>query len=184
MCCGSAGIYNLVQPRAARELGERKARAILAAEPDVVATANPGCAVQLQAALRRLGRGDLRIAHPAELVAQAVSAARSGGRSQRLVWRGWKVCSTTPVSSLQRASRSISSRSRPEKARSAVSASTVRREKRRSIACWIRRRSGWNASATTSVVMVAATSFDWPVAETESEPRARSRPDRRLRGRR
>ena len=69
MCCGSAGIYNLVQPRAARELGERKAHAILAVEPDVVATANPGCAVQLAAALRRLGRGDVRIAHPAELVA-------------------------------------------------------------------------------------------------------------------
>ena len=75
MCCGSAGIYNLVQPRAARELGERKARAILAAEPDIVATANPGCAVQLAAALRRLGRGDLRIAHPAELVAEAVYSA-------------------------------------------------------------------------------------------------------------
>jgi glycolate oxidase iron-sulfur subunit len=73
ICCGSAGIYNLVQPRAARELGERKARAILAAEPDVVATANPGCAVQLGAALRRLGRGDLRIVHPAELVAEAVA---------------------------------------------------------------------------------------------------------------
>jgi len=73
-CCGSAGIYNLVQPRTARELGERKARAILAAEPDVVATANPGCAVQLQAALRRLGRGDLRIVHPAELVAKSVTA--------------------------------------------------------------------------------------------------------------
>ena len=75
MCCGSAGIYNLVQPRAARELGERKARAILAVEPDVVATANPGCAVQLAAALRRLGRGDVRIAHPAELVAEAVYSA-------------------------------------------------------------------------------------------------------------
>jgi len=75
MCCGSAGIYNLVQPRAARELGERKARAILAAEPDVVATANPGCAVQLAAALRRLGRADVRIAHPAELVAEAVYSA-------------------------------------------------------------------------------------------------------------
>jgi glycolate oxidase iron-sulfur subunit len=73
-CCGSAGIYNLVQPRTARELGERKARAILAAEPDVVATANPGCAVQLQAALRRLGRGDLRIVHPVELVAEAVES--------------------------------------------------------------------------------------------------------------
>ena len=71
-CCGSAGIYNLVQPRTARELGEHKARAILAVDPDVVATANPGCAVQLQAALRRLGRGgDLRIVHPVELVAEA-----------------------------------------------------------------------------------------------------------------
>ena len=75
MCCGSAGIYNLVQPRAARDLGERKARAILAAEPDVVATANPGCAVQLAAALRTLGRGDVRIAHPVELVAEAVYSA-------------------------------------------------------------------------------------------------------------
>ncbi len=75
MCCGSAGIYNLVQPQAARELGERKARAILAAQPDVVATANPGCAVQLAAAFRRLGRGDVRIAHPAELVAEAVYSA-------------------------------------------------------------------------------------------------------------
>jgi glycolate oxidase iron-sulfur subunit len=72
-CCGSAGIYNLVQPRTARELGERKARAILAAEPDVVATANPGCAVQLQAALRRLGRRDVPIVHPVELVAEAVA---------------------------------------------------------------------------------------------------------------
>jgi len=74
-CCGSAGTYNLVQPRTARELGERKARAILAAEPDMIATANPGCAVQLQAALRRLGRADLRIVHPAELVAEAVTPA-------------------------------------------------------------------------------------------------------------
>jgi glycolate oxidase iron-sulfur subunit len=73
MCCGSAGIYNLVQPRAARELGERKAHAILAAKPDIVATANPGCAVQLQAALRRLGHRDLPIVHPAELVARSLT---------------------------------------------------------------------------------------------------------------
>jgi glycolate oxidase iron-sulfur subunit len=72
MCCGSAGIYNLTQPRAARELGERKARAILDTGADIVATANPGCAVQLGAALRRLERGDVRIVHPVELVAEAV----------------------------------------------------------------------------------------------------------------
>ena len=68
LCCGSAGTYNLLQPRAARELGERKARAILDARPQLVATANPGCALQLASALRRLGRGDLPIVHPVELV--------------------------------------------------------------------------------------------------------------------
>jgi glycolate oxidase iron-sulfur subunit len=71
LCCGSAGTYNLLQPRAARELGDRKARAVLAASPDVVATANPGCALQLAAALRRLGRGDLPIVHPVELLSVA-----------------------------------------------------------------------------------------------------------------
>ncbi|MDX6591283.1 MAG: glycolate oxidase iron-sulfur subunit [Gaiellales bacterium] len=68
MCCGSAGTYNLLQPKAARELGDRKARSILDADPDVVATANPGCALQLAAALRRLGRDDLPIVHPVELL--------------------------------------------------------------------------------------------------------------------
>ena len=68
LCCGSAGTYNLLQPSAARELGKRKAKAILAAEPDVVATANPGCALQLGVAMRRLGRGDLPIVHPAQLL--------------------------------------------------------------------------------------------------------------------
>jgi len=68
MCCGSAGTYNVLQPKAARELGDRKARTILDAGPDVIATANPGCALQLGAALRRLGRGDLPIVHPVELL--------------------------------------------------------------------------------------------------------------------
>lgn len=73
MCCGSAGVYNLTQPDAARELGLRKARSILEAQPDVIATANPGCALQLAASLRSLGHGDIPIVHPAELVADAVS---------------------------------------------------------------------------------------------------------------
>jgi glycolate oxidase iron-sulfur subunit len=68
LCCGSAGTYNLLQPQAARELGERKARSILAARPDLIATGNPGCALQLAASLRRLGRGDLPIVHPVELL--------------------------------------------------------------------------------------------------------------------
>jgi glycolate oxidase iron-sulfur subunit len=67
ICCGSAGIYNLVQPEAARELGDRKARHVLATEPDVYASANPGCLLQVTAALRRAGRS-LRAVHPVELV--------------------------------------------------------------------------------------------------------------------
>jgi glycolate oxidase iron-sulfur subunit len=67
LCCGSAGIYNLVEPTTAAELGERKARAILAAHPDCVATANPGCLLQINAALGRLGT-PLPALHPIELV--------------------------------------------------------------------------------------------------------------------
>lgn len=74
MCCGSAGIYNLLEPATARELGARKAKAVLDAAPDVLATANPGCAIQIAAALRRAGHPGLRIVHPVELVAEAVGA--------------------------------------------------------------------------------------------------------------
>ncbi len=50
-CCGSAGIYNLVQPQTARELGARKAEAVREASPDLVVTGNPGCALQISSAL-------------------------------------------------------------------------------------------------------------------------------------
>jgi glycolate dehydrogenase iron-sulfur subunit len=67
ICCGSAGIYNLTQPDAARELGDRKAGHVLQTEPDVYASANPGCLVQVSAALRRAGR-QLPAVHPIELI--------------------------------------------------------------------------------------------------------------------
>jgi glycolate oxidase iron-sulfur subunit len=73
MCCGSAGIYNLLEPATARELGARKARAVMAEAPDVLATANPGCAIQIAAALRRAGHPGLPIVHPVELVAAALA---------------------------------------------------------------------------------------------------------------
>jgi glycolate oxidase iron-sulfur subunit len=47
LCCGSAGIYNIVMPHPASELGERKAANIRAVEPDIVVTANPGCLLQI-----------------------------------------------------------------------------------------------------------------------------------------
>ena len=56
ICCGSAGIFNLVQPEMAAELGRRKAANIAAAAPDVVATTNPGCMLQINAAARASGQ--------------------------------------------------------------------------------------------------------------------------------
>jgi glycolate oxidase iron-sulfur subunit len=67
LCCGSAGIYNLVQPQAATELGDRKAARIAETGADAYASANPGCLVQVSAALRRAGKR-LPAFHPIELV--------------------------------------------------------------------------------------------------------------------
>jgi glycolate oxidase iron-sulfur subunit len=67
LCCGSAGIYNLVQPEAARELGDRKAANVRATGAQAYASANPGCLVQVSQALRRTKR-PLPALHPIELV--------------------------------------------------------------------------------------------------------------------
>jgi glycolate oxidase iron-sulfur subunit len=78
ICCGSAGIYNLVQPEAARELGERKAAAVLETRPQAFASANPGCLVQIANALRA-AKTPLPALHPIELVdasIRGVPAAR------------------------------------------------------------------------------------------------------------
>jgi glycolate oxidase iron-sulfur subunit len=64
MCCGSAGIYNLVLPVAAEQLGRRKADNILSTEPDAVVTANPGCLLQIG---RHLDRG-LPVLHPVQII--------------------------------------------------------------------------------------------------------------------
>ncbi len=64
LCCGSAGIYNLVAPEAAAELGARKAANVAAAGVDLLVTANPGCLLQIG---RHLG-GRLPMLHPVELL--------------------------------------------------------------------------------------------------------------------
>ena len=71
MCCGSAGIYNLVQPEAAAALGDRKAQHIKTLQPDIIATANPGCTLQLAAACARIGFTPL-VKHPIELLDQSI----------------------------------------------------------------------------------------------------------------
>jgi glycolate oxidase iron-sulfur subunit len=80
LCCGSAGIYNVTQPEAARELGDRKAANVLATRPDAVASANPGCLVQLAQALGRAG-SPLPALHPVELL----DASRRGVTAEALL---------------------------------------------------------------------------------------------------
>jgi glycolate oxidase iron-sulfur subunit len=66
-CCGSAGVHNLLEPESAREIGMRKVEAVLAAAPDVLVSANPGCALHLAALLRERG-SPIRTAHPIEVL--------------------------------------------------------------------------------------------------------------------
>jgi glycolate oxidase iron-sulfur subunit len=72
-CCGSAGIYNLVQPEAAAELGARKARAVHATDAELLVSANPGCAMQIASAL-----GDQGTPMPVAHVAQVLDASLRG----------------------------------------------------------------------------------------------------------
>lgn len=67
ICCGSAGIYNLVQPEPATALGDRKAQLIAPLHVDAVATANPGCLLQLRSALARLGH-PLPVMHTVQIL--------------------------------------------------------------------------------------------------------------------
>ena len=56
LCCGSAGIYNLVEPEAANDLGERKISNILSTGAEAVVSSNPGCLLQLQSNLKRTNK--------------------------------------------------------------------------------------------------------------------------------
>jgi glycolate oxidase iron-sulfur subunit len=77
ICCGSAGIYNLVQPEAAAELGARKAENVAATGAHVYSSANPGCLVQVSAALRRAG-APLPALHPIELLDASIRGVHAG----------------------------------------------------------------------------------------------------------
>jgi glycolate oxidase iron-sulfur subunit len=77
LCCGSAGIYNVVQADAARELGDRKATHVLATGAQAYASANPGCLVQVSNALNRAKR-PLPALHPIELVDASIRNVGSG----------------------------------------------------------------------------------------------------------
>ncbi len=70
-CCGSAGVYNILQPEAAEEIGSRKVDNVLAVAPDVLASANPGCTLQITSIVSKRGRS-LLAAHPIEILDAAL----------------------------------------------------------------------------------------------------------------
>jgi glycolate oxidase iron-sulfur subunit len=83
ICCGSAGIFNLVKPAPARALGDRKAAHILASGAEALASGNPGCLLQLASALARSGH-PMPIYHPVQLLDASLRGVRltTSARSQ------------------------------------------------------------------------------------------------------
>jgi glycolate oxidase iron-sulfur subunit len=82
-CCGSAGVYNLLQPEAASELGARKAQAVLDAGAPLLISANPGCSLQIASALGDRGT-HIAVAHVAEVLDASINRTplpRPGGRA-------------------------------------------------------------------------------------------------------
>ena len=69
-CCGSAGIYNIVQPEMANQLLDRKLKHIKSTGASIVANGNPGCLLQLINGAKQQGL-NLRVVHPVTLLAEA-----------------------------------------------------------------------------------------------------------------
>jgi glycolate oxidase iron-sulfur subunit len=67
ICCGSAGVYNLLQPEAGQDLGDRKASHVRETGAELLVAANPGCSMQIATALRRRGE-EIAVAHTAEVL--------------------------------------------------------------------------------------------------------------------
>jgi len=72
-CCGSAGTYNLFEPESAREIGDRKADNVLKTQTRLIASANPGCTLQIQSRLRARGES-IESMHPIELLDRSIQA--------------------------------------------------------------------------------------------------------------
>jgi Fe-S oxidoreductase len=81
-CCGSAGVYNLLQPEAASELGARKAESVLAAGAPLLISANPGCSLQIASALADRGE-HIEVAHTAEILDMSIRGLRPPGPAAR-----------------------------------------------------------------------------------------------------
>ena len=78
-CCGSAGIYSFAQREMSMRLLDEKMRDVTATDARTIATANPGCMLQLEAGLRRQGL-DGRVVHVIELLDESYAAEAGASR--------------------------------------------------------------------------------------------------------
>ena len=78
LCCGSAGIYNMLQPEVANELGMQKTANLLNTGADVIASPNPGCSLQIQKYLINSG-SKVKILHPIELLDYSIQGLKLNG---------------------------------------------------------------------------------------------------------
>jgi glycolate oxidase iron-sulfur subunit len=79
LCCGSAGVYNLLNPEPANQLGDRKVENLLATKAEAVISANPGCLLQLMSGLRRRGLDAMPAFHMVELLDASIRNAPLAG---------------------------------------------------------------------------------------------------------
>ena len=83
LCCGSAGVYNLLHPQPAQELGDRKVANLVATKAKALISANPGCLLQLQAGLRRNGLSEMPTFHMVELIDASIRGITANELVQR-----------------------------------------------------------------------------------------------------
>jgi glycolate oxidase iron-sulfur subunit len=76
LCCGSAGIYNVIENEMAMAVLEKKMNSVNSTGAEVIATANPGCMLQLEAGVRLHGRGQ-RVMHVVEILDEAYRNAEA-----------------------------------------------------------------------------------------------------------
>jgi glycolate oxidase iron-sulfur subunit len=67
LCCGSAGVYNMLQPEIADELGQQKVENLLNTGAELITSANPGCSLQIKKHLKLQGK-EMVLMHPMELL--------------------------------------------------------------------------------------------------------------------
>jgi glycolate oxidase iron-sulfur subunit len=75
LCCGSAGVYNMLQPEVAEELGQQKVTNLLNTGANLIASANPGCSLQISKHLAEQGK-DVPVYHPIELLDMSIRGVK------------------------------------------------------------------------------------------------------------